>query len=195
MIQQKRFNAIDITVACIQDRFNQPGFRACQNIEQPLLNAVNNKNNEEQLKNILAVYGHSLDVITLTTQLESLKVNFSSDEHSIKDIIETLKTFSVNSREYFSQVIILLKILLVMPATNAVSERSVTNLRRIKDWLRTSMTQKRLNHCMILSVHKERIDNLDLAAVANGFCSGKEERWNTFGNFQQKDFPVLKDVN
>ena len=91
MIQQKRFNAIDITVACIQDRFNQPGFRACQNIEQPLLNAVNNKNNEEQLKNILAVYGHNLDVITLTTQLESLKVNFSSDEHSIKDIIETLE--------------------------------------------------------------------------------------------------------
>ena len=110
--------------------------------------------------------------------------------HSIKDITETLKTFSVNSREYFSQVIILLKILLVMPATNAVSERSVTNLRRIKDWLRTSMTQKRLNHCMILSVHKERIDNLDLVAVANDFCSGKEERWNTLGNFQQKDFPV-----
>ena len=57
-----------------------------------------------------------------------------------------------------------------MPATHAVSERSVSNLRRIKDWLRTSMTQ-------------------------NDFCCGKEEGWNTFGNFQQKDFPVLKDVN
>ena len=44
------FNAIDTIVACIQDRFNQPGFRACQNIEQLLLNAVNNKNYEEQLK-------------------------------------------------------------------------------------------------------------------------------------------------
>ena len=113
-------------------RFNQPGFRACQNIEQLLLNAVNNKNYEEQLKNVLAVYGDDLDIITLTAQLESLKVNFSSDEHSIKDITETLQTFSVNFRE------------------------SVFNLRRIKDWLCTSMTQKRLNHCMILSVHKER---------------------------------------
>ena len=37
------FNHIDIIVACMQDRFNQPGFRACQNI---LLNAVNNKNYE-----------------------------------------------------------------------------------------------------------------------------------------------------
>ena len=28
---------------------------------------------------------------------------------------------------------------------------------------------------MILSVHKERIDNLDLVTIANDFCSGKEE--------------------
>ena len=54
---------------------------------------------------------------------------------------------------------------------------------------------KRLNHCMILSVHKERTDNLDIVVGGNEFCSGKDERGNTFGNFQQKDFPVLKDVN
>ena len=134
------FDAIDTIVAInLTNRFNQPGFQACQNIEQLLLNAVNNKNYEEQQKNALAVYEHDLDIITLTTWLESLKVNFSSnsyDKHPSKDIIETLKTSSVNFREYFSQVIILLKILLVMTATNAVSERSVSNIRRIKDLLR-----------------------------------------------------------
>ena len=31
------FNAIDTIVACIQDQFNQTGFRASQNIEQLLL--------------------------------------------------------------------------------------------------------------------------------------------------------------
>ena len=44
------FNAIERIVACIQDRFNQTSFQACHNIEQLLLNAVNNKNYEEQLK-------------------------------------------------------------------------------------------------------------------------------------------------
>ena len=44
---------------------------------------------------------------------------------------------------------------------------------------------------MTLFVQKERTDNSDLAVVANDFYSGKEERWNTFRNFQQKDFPVL----
>ena len=48
---------------------------------------------------------------------------------------------------------------------------------------------------MILSVHKARADNLDLLVVENDFCSGKEEQWNTFGNFQQKDFPAVKDVS
>ena len=99
----------------------------------------------------------------------------------MKDITETLKTISVISREYFSQVIIVPKILLVIAAANAVSERSASNLRSIKDWLRTSITQKRLNQCMILSVHIETADNLDL--VANDFCGGKEEQWDAFGNF------------
>ena len=46
-----------------------------------------------------------------------------------------------------------------------------------------------------LSVHKKRTNNLGLVVVANDFCSGNKKRWNTFGNFWQKDFPVLKDVN
>ena len=82
-----------------------------------------------------------------------------------------------------------------MLATNTVSEMSVSKLRRIKDWLRTLMTQKRLNHCMILSVHKERVYDLDVVVAANGFCSGKKDWWNTFDNFRKKDFPILKDVN
>ena len=109
-------------------------------MKQLLLNAVSNKNYEERLKNVLAVYGYNLDIITLTNKLESVKINFSSGEHSIT----STKTFPVISREHFSQVIVLLKILLVMPATNVVNERSVSNLHRIKNWLRTSMTQKNL---------------------------------------------------
>ena len=95
------FNAIDTIIACIQDRFNELGFRTCENIKQFLLNAVNDKNFEGQLKNVLALCGDNLNIITLTTQIEKLKVNFSSDKHPIKDIIETLKTFSVNSENVF----------------------------------------------------------------------------------------------
>ena len=38
------------------------------------------------------------------------------------------------------------------------------------------MGQQRLNHLMILNIHKERCDNLDLVYIANEFVQGRETR-------------------
>ena len=40
---------------------------------------------------------------------------------------------------------VLVKLILVMPATNALSERSYSALRRIKNYLRSTMTQEWMN--------------------------------------------------
>ena len=47
--------------------------------------------------------------------------------------------------DFFSEIIVLLKLYLVSPATNAVSEQSVSSMRRLKNWLRSTMSQERLN--------------------------------------------------
>ena len=65
-----------------------------------------------------------------------------------------------------SQVCVLLTLILVMPATNAVSERSASSLRRIKTYLRSTMSQQRLNSLMILHTHKQRTDTLDLTKIS-----------------------------
>ena len=54
------------------------------------------------------------------------------------------------------------RILLVIPATNATSERTFSALRRVKTYLRSTMTQTRMNSLLSLHVHKERTDALDL---------------------------------
>ena len=54
-----------------------------------------------------------------------------------------------------SEVMKLIKLILTMPATNAVSERSASALGRVKTYLRTTMHQDRFNHLMILHVHKD----------------------------------------
>ena len=41
-----------------------------------------------------------------------------------------------------------------MPATKALSERSYSALRRIKNYLRSTMTQKMMNNLMLMSVYK-----------------------------------------
>ena len=48
--------------------------------------------------------------------------------------------------DFFSEIIVLLKLYLVSPATNAVSEQSASSMCCIKNWLRSTMSQERLNH-------------------------------------------------
>ena len=70
-----------------------------------------------------------------------------------------------------------------MPATNATSERSFSALRKLKTYLHSSMSQQRLNHLMLLHVHKERTDALDLEEAAGEFIVNSERRQRIFGAF------------
>ena len=43
------------------------------------------------------------------------------------------------------------RLILTVPATHAVSERSCSTLCRVKTYMRSSMTQERLSSCLILA--------------------------------------------
>ncbi len=74
----------------------------------------------------------------------------------------------------------LARLILVLPATNAASEWSFSNMKRIKTYLRCTMKQDCLNHPMILNIYKEIVNELDFAAVANEFISGSYHRKRVF---------------
>ena len=57
------------------------------------------------------------------------------------------------SQTLLLEVCTLASLILVMPATNAVSERSFSALRRLKTYLRSTMTQTRLNNIKVLHIH------------------------------------------
>ena len=80
----------------------------------------------------------------------------------MKAILKYFRSTLPVYRTFYSEVIKLLKLILVMPATNAISERSSSALKRVKTYLRTTMTQQRPNHLMLLHVHKDKTDNIDL---------------------------------
>ena len=50
------------------------------------------------------------------------------------------------------------------------------------------MTQCRLNYLMILHVHKEMTDSLELANCANDFVGSNEHHLSVFGNFTELMF-------
>ena len=134
-------------------------------------------------------YGSDFDPFSLQTQLDSFHSLFKDESDiSLMDIVEAFKNMKSDPEQqwklgFYSQVAKLVKLILVLPATNAISERSFSGMRRIKSFLRTTMTQKRLNHLMILHIHKMLTDNLCVKRIANEFVSRKEDGLRIFGKF------------
>ena len=85
--------------------------------------------------------------------------------------------------DFYSEMIALLKLYLVSTLTNAVSERSVSSMRHFKNCMRSTIPEERLNHCMLLSIYKEKTEKINLKNVTKVFCEANEKRRRTFGIF------------
>ena len=134
---------------------------------------------------MFAVYKDDLSKLEFESQLPLLKALCKelTDSFSVHDAVHVLSELSAAERTAFSGVWTVMKLLLPLPATNATSEWSFSALRRIKTYLRSTMSQERLNNLMVLHVHKEQADRLELERVAHEFVSGREVRLRMFGSF------------
>ena len=81
----------------------------------------------------------------LEAQLVQLHAGSEKALDDVQAVIEHLQLLSTTERDYYCEVIKLVKLILVMPATNATSERSFSALCRHKTWLRSTTCQARLN--------------------------------------------------
>ena len=78
---------------------------------------------------------------------------------------------------------LLVKFVLLMPAANFVSEWSASALRRIKTYLRSTMTQPHLNNVMVVHVNKDLIDSINRLQGLNDFSSANVRKIRRFGRF------------
>ncbi|XP_030267317.1 zinc finger MYM-type protein 1-like isoform X2 [Sparus aurata] len=83
-----------------------------------------------------------------------------------------------NLQDTFSETVALLKILITTPMTTAESERCFSTLKRIKTFLRNTMSQDRLNALAMLSMEKKLIKDIHdfNHRVTEKFASLKERR-------------------
>ena len=113
-----------------------------------------------------------INEVAFGAQVDSLRILLQRRYHDLNsvtlcDISKVFQDMKHISRLLFSELVNVLKLELVMSATNATSERSFSALRRLKTYLRSTMTQEILTHLMILHVHKETTDIMNLETVAN----------------------------
>ena len=99
---------------------------------------------------------------------------------NIRTLCEVMNDMA-SSKCMFSEVCMLLRILLTIPVTTSTAERTFSTLRRLKTFLRSTMTQNRLNHVMLLHIYKEKTDKIDLTKVATKFVSVNDRRRTFFG--------------
>ena len=124
-------------------------------------------------------YDSDLSKNDLKTQLLTFKLQFKEEKVDLKDIIEVMKKPGYS--DLLSEISTVLKLILVLPAANAQSERVFSSLRRIKTYLRGTMSQARLNHVMFMNIHKEETKKVSLDEVADEFIAKSERRRADFG--------------
>ena len=102
---------------------------------------------------------------------------------SATEVIKVMQNLQPAVHDLFPVLRDYMKILLVNPASSATAERSFSSLRRLKIWLRNSMSQGRLNSCAVCSVHSNELAETDIKKVAAEFISRAESRERMFGSF------------
>ena len=171
------FELVDLLVAELDRRFNQPGMNKQLVIERVLTGTVE-PNDIDVIMNSYSVFIPSRS--SLIRQLESLKDLCDGDQSNLSDVLSKLRDVHQKKLDVlFKDVLILARIYLACPVTSVECERSFSVMRRLKTWLRRTTGQSRLNHELILVVHSAR--PVDLDGVIGDFVRLNDQRKDDFG--------------
>ena len=177
--RQLYYEAIDSIVNTLENQSHQPGYEIYCKLEDQLVKASTKEDFQALLDFICSFYKDDFHPGVLQAQLLTFCLDFQAvhkqlcgnraTKPTIFEIRDYFKSLSHAQRQLLHQVCRVLQMILVMPATNATSERSFSALRRVKNYLRGTMGQQRLNNLMVLHVHKDRTDTIHMLEVANDF--------------------------
>ena len=93
-----------------------------------------------------------------------------------KEAIKIISPLNASRKLLVSEVLKLVKLILLVPTTNVASERSRSTLCRVKTYLWSSMTQEPVSSCLIVTTYKKQVDKLKLVEAASQFCFKNEHR-------------------
>jgi len=180
--RKQYFEALDAVSGELKNRFQQErGMPVAAALEQMLLNSARGSFSADALPSELHMYRKDVDEQRLCVQLKMLPdlVHTYNERNpatpikqvtSLRTLCDIINDVS-SSKVMFSEVFRILRLVLTIPVTSATAERTFSVLRRLKTFLRSSMSQPQLNHTMLLHIHKSRTDQLNLVEVAKEFVS------------------------
>lgn len=108
---------------------------------------------------ILLEFGETKDINgrELFDELVILSEIIDEDTSPLK-VLEKILSYSLD--DIYSNVSIVLRILLTMPVTTASAERSFSKLKLIKNYLRSTLSKEKVTNLTIISIESEIADHL-----------------------------------
>ena len=155
-------------------------------MQELILKAFNKEDFSKELEAVTDFYDSDFERFNLESQLQLLHqigLKFKEQNHkrfTIQDVITLMQKLPRAHKNMIPEVLTLMKLILVSPATNAVSERSFSALKRLKTACRSTMSDPRLNNLMTLHINRAILPST--VDIANEFIDRSEYRKFVFGN-------------
>ena len=86
------------------------------------------------------------------------------------------KVYQLLEEDAFPSLKKVFQIALTVPVTSCTCERCFSCLRRVKTWLRTKMTQDRLDDLAVLAIERDTYDECSDDDLVNSFITMKKRR-------------------
>ena len=109
-------------------------------------------------------------------KIQSAMFKLNTNINSLEEARQHFLKSPVEVRCLYQNVEQLIKLLIVRSTNSVTCERSFNLLRRVKTWLRSSMTQTRLNSIMLCNIHADVINELNIDELMDIFINSNEWR-------------------
>jgi hypothetical protein len=169
---------VDMAISSLKNRFEE--LQVFKNIFGFLLSSRTLTSLDDiELRNCCIKFGKTfsfgnssdVDLNDLISELKVLQMTLPDKQMSAMDIFEFVR--EVDS---YANVVIAYRILFTMPVTVASAERSFSKLKLLKNYLRSVMSQERLNGLATLCIEKQLLDDIDIDSIINDFASRSVRR-------------------
>ena len=146
-------------------------------LEQLVIKASSGQSTYDLSSAVCSLYT-DLNEFELEAELDILRQR-KPEFKTYRDLVEWIK--ESQRHLLFRQLFNIAKLILLMPSTNATSERSFSAMGRLKTCLRSSMGQERLNSLLMLHIHREMSMSLPIREVIEQFVSCHPNRLKRLG--------------
>ena len=186
--RQKYFESCDLLVQELNDRFFQRDVKPITTLESLLMKSANEDSCVQELSDMKeSIFSTNVCMDKLENQLrivvDVIRVELPEVKKvtSIRTICDAMAQH-VN-KDLLSEVHLLLRLYLTFPITSSTSERSFSALRRLFTYLRSSMSENRLNQCFLLQCSQRADRNPECGRDSARVHCKNDERMRYFGKF------------